>query len=223
MKIIGIAGIKHSGKSEVAAKIIEMYKDDYYIVKLHFALPIKKILAYFVKEVTDCSEEQSLEYFNDPKLKEKEILEIGATPRLLMTTFGTDFIRQLNSNLWINATNNSIKKLKEIEKTLNKEVIIIIDDIRFENELNFIRQINAKVIFIAREYSTIYPSFFDKLKIQYKVWRKKIHISEKGLYHLKDKNDIIILNDSNLYALWEKIKYLCDFENNGENNVSNAN
>lgn len=211
MKVIGISGIKQSGKSEVAAKIIELNENNYEIVKLHFALPIKNILAYFVREVTDCTKEQSLEYFNNPNLKEQEILEIGVTPRYLMTMFGTDFIRKLKDNLWINATNNQIKKLVELEKISNRKFMVIIDDIRFENELNFVRQIGGQVIFVAREYNTLKPSLYQQLITKYKIWRGKIHISEKGLYnHIKDK-DIVLLNDSSLYSLWAKVKLLCKF------------
>lgn len=210
MKVIGICGVKKSGKSEVAKEIEKMYVGTK-VVRLPFASIIKQIMANFVSSVTNIQYNDALELFNNPDKKELIIKEIGTSPRVLMTSFGTDFARKLNPNIWVNAINNTINKLNQLTYThiANNDIVIIIDDVRFENELSFLRSINADIIFVARNFETIRPSPLVKMIMYFKILFGKMHISEKGLYHLISYTDIVIVNKGTLLELNEKVNVLC--------------
>lgn len=219
MKVIGICGVKKSGKSEVAKEIEKMYVGTK-VVRLPFASIIKQIMANFVSSVTNIQYNDALELFNNPDKKELIIKEIGTSPRVLMTSFGTDFARKLNPNIWVNAINNTINKLNQLTYThianngtivhsANNDIVIIIDDVRFENELSFLRSINADIVFVARNFETLRPSPLVKMIMYFKILFGKMHISEKGLYHLISYTDIVIVNKGTLLELNEKVNVLC--------------
>jgi hypothetical protein len=114
--------------------------------------------------------------------------------RKIYQYYGTDLCRYINNNLWIDLLNNNINKI--INKQNNG---IIIDDIRFENELNNIYYIsqkhNLKPISIYVEYS--------------KVINNDTHDSEQ-VDNLKNIVDFIYNRDTNSFIKRTKCSF--DFQ-----------
>lgn len=68
--------------------------------------------------------------------------KINITPRELMQYLGTDVIRNIDPNIWINLLDKTLKKRSQ-NCGLN---IIAITDVRFKNEVDYIRNNNGLII-----------------------------------------------------------------------------
>lgn len=213
VKYIGLCGVKGSGKSTLAKIISEQYNEDgYKVFTVPFADGIKNTLSFFVSDSLGIDYQTAMEYFIDPNKKEIIIPDIGASPRTLMCSFGTDFIRNIDSDFWITYTKNKIQQ-KISDYSSQKKLLFIFDDIRFENELEYVMQL-GEVYFISR--TELYESsFFSGLKKI--LCGEKKHRSEKGLYHLGTP-EMTIINNGDFKDLKEKYVRLQpptqrDFEN----------
>ena len=128
--IIGLSGLKGSGKSTAANFLVE---DGF--VKMSFAEPIKRMLA--------CVGLSSEELYGDRKQEPSYILD-GKTPRYAMQTLGTEWGRDLISpNIWVNIIKNGIKELGGN--------FIVIDDCRFPNEIAMILDMKGIIVYIDRD------------------------------------------------------------------------
>jgi hypothetical protein len=140
-KIIGLVGRAGAGKSYLADQFvayIKHYYRDYPFLnslsvdKLSFATPLKKMLATLIGE--DLVFE-----------KDKEIVHpiLGKSTRYALQTLGTEWGRNLiNPDIWANYLKHRI----QYEIGINK--IIIIDDVRFENEVKTVQDLGGTVIAI---------------------------------------------------------------------------
>lgn len=187
MKLIGLTGLKRSGKDTMYNYIKEKINQD--VISLAFAKPLKDIC----KIVFDLSEEQL--YGN---LKEEEDERYGITPRVIMQKVGTELFRnkfsevfpELNydKNIWIKTLENQLKKYKNTEK------IIFITDVRFKNEYDLVKKHNGIIINIEREG----------------LENKDSHISENELkneeYDYKIKNENLEDYYKKIRELYNKIK-----------------
>ena len=127
-RIIGICGPARSGKDTLADSFVEIFKE--YKVKtqkLSFAKELKYECKSFVKRTL------GIDVFTEVT-EEKDII------RPLLVTWGTHVRRKLNDNVWIDA----------LAKRMHSNKIIIISDVRFENEFNWIKERGGKIIFINR-------------------------------------------------------------------------
>ena len=127
-RIIGICGPARSGKDTLADSFVEIFKE--YKVKtqkLSFAKELKYECKSFVKRTL------GIDIFTEVT-EEKDII------RPLLVTWGTHVRRKLNDNVWIDA----------LAKRMHSNKIIIISDVRFENEFNWIKERGGKIIFINR-------------------------------------------------------------------------
>lgn len=123
--LIGLAGLKRSGKSTVAGML-----RDYGFVEDSFAYPIRCAVAQILGISLAKLEEE----------KERIIPEIGTTPRRMMQTLGTEWGRCLvDSNLWLLSMHWRMEG-----------VDTVISDVRFNNEAEFIRQRGGKVVRVDR-------------------------------------------------------------------------
>lgn len=127
MKIIGIMGALSSGKSTAAQVLVE----DYGFVRLRMADILKDML-----RTLGLSAEEV-----DGRLKETPNgLLCGKTPRHAMQTLGTEWGRQLiGDQVWVNATLLKIANIREVNPGAN----IVIDDIRFMNEVDMVESFKA--------------------------------------------------------------------------------
>lgn len=127
-RIIGICGPARSGKDTLADSFAEIFKE--YKVKtqkLSFAKELKYECKSFVKRTL------GIDIFTEIT-EEKDII------RPLLVTWGTHVRRKLNDNVWIEA----------LEKRMHSNKIVIISDVRFENEFNWVKKQGGKIIFVNR-------------------------------------------------------------------------
>lgn len=190
MTIIGITGLKGSGKDTIADYLVQNYE----FIKVAFADFIKNAL----KELFDWDDED----FSQDK-KEIEDTYWGVTPRKMCQEVGTEFLRihckdlispkfflpngeNYQGTFHIKRINKEIKKLLEVNKNVN----IVFSDIRFQDEIDYIKKIGGKIIRLSRDNSNK-NEFSD-------------HISEKNILDLKNV-DYEISNNENILLLFKKI------------------
>ena len=134
-KIIGIAGKANAGKTTAA----EFIANKYDFRRVAIMDPLKKGLAEFTG--------LPLQMFYDQDIKEIDIPEYNnKSLRYMMQFVGTECFRNnFGSDFWVN------RMLLEIE-SLNKEGVgnIVIDDIRFQEEAEMVKELCGDVIFISR-------------------------------------------------------------------------
>lgn len=167
--IIGFAGPAGCGKSESAYMITN---ELYYGEVLSFATPMKSCLADLFRF------KRSQLYTSEGK--EAIDPRYGVSPRTLMQQFGTEFVRKVVPDLWWILMDQSIAKTTGP---------ILIDDVRFNDEANFIRSLGGKIVHIVGRNADIENSD---------------HKSEKGIFKLD--RDITIDNSGTLSDLKTAIK-----------------
>jgi hypothetical protein len=146
---------------------------------LSFAEPIKRMTVEFL---------ESLGYSRDKSIslawvdKESVVPEIGLSSRYIQQTLGTEWGRTLvDSEIWVTSLKIRAKRFDRI----------VVDDVRFENEANAIKEMGGEMWFIRR------PS----------VMINSDHASDGAL----DKwtgFDHFIQNDGTLHEFREKINAL---------------
>lgn len=178
LEIIGLTGKKFHGK-DTAANIIAKYSTSN-VIRLSFAQPIKQALS-FIHVIP-------MDYFNDPDLKEKPLPDWnGRTPRELAQWLGTDIYRNMfDRNIWIKNMELRIKKYLNSEM----DTLILITDVRFEDEAEFVKNIGGNIWKIDR--SQIIPISSD------------FHESEDGISD--NMVDIFFDNNRDIGFLEEQIK-----------------
>lgn len=169
--VIGIAGLARTGKDTVTNFILSQIGGYRY----SFADPMRDMLKAIGVDLSD-------PYWQDRK--EVPIPALGASPRRLMQTLGTEWGRELiNPNLWL---------ILAKQRLLSFGPGMIISDVRFENEASWIRDIGGLVIHVIRPSAT---------KIDE-------HVSEAGV--VVNDLDLVILNDGTLEQLYDKVKETLD-------------
>lgn len=182
--IIAVIGKKRSGKDTFADYLV----NNYGFKKYGFGNPVKEIC----KLMFDFSQEQI-----DTDLKEEKDIRWNITPRetfqIIGTEFGRNFINQKLPNL--NCYNEQfwIRKFelwyyKQIK--LNPNIKIVISDVRFLNEFECLKKLNAVFVKISRN-----TGLLDN------------HISENDLNNISSHNiDITIDNNLSLQDFYGKIQ-----------------
>lgn len=202
VKYIGICGTKGSGKTTLANIIIEeLNKKGHNVIVQPFAKGIKEVLANTVATINNIPYNEAIQYFITPELKETIIPGINTTARHMMIAFGTDFVRNINEDLWITYTRN---QLETIIAENNNTLYVIFDDIRFENEHDFVKHtLNGNMLYITKDTSAFNKNVFAKIK-QWLINYCK-HKSEMGLYHLCNSDSERIINIGTLQELKQQI------------------
>ena len=133
--LIGFSGKKGSGKSYFADYLV----NNKLFIKLSFASPLKEI----TKILFNLSDED----VKDPIKKELINPKFNASPRELMQWLGTDIMREefnkkfnYSGSIWIDNVKDRVKTLLDN----NKDVVI--DDVRFQNEVDMIHSLGGIVI-----------------------------------------------------------------------------
>jgi hypothetical protein len=193
--IMGVCGLKRAGK-DTLAKLIQQNNPKFRIT--HFADKLKQ----FSSEIFD------IEYkrFEENDLKEKPfdipihmddflsdmrsvtglILfsknKIAKNPRELLQFFGTEYVREVSANYWIDTTLSSI----------GPDESVLVGDCRFVNEEKAIKKMNGSVIKVVR---------FNDGNIEFTT--KDMHPSEVEVAHIEA--DLTILNPTGNIPFLEKI------------------
>lgn len=139
--IIGLAGLKGSGKSAVADAIVARLSAEK-SYKLPFAAGLKLMLRTLLVNANVNDVDQ---YIYGDKKEEPLYVLGGQTARYAMQTLGTEWGRELISeNLWTNITMARAMSLESVGAT------VVIDDVRFPGELQAIKQAKGVVFNIVR-------------------------------------------------------------------------
>ncbi len=123
-KIVGILGPAASGKSTASVYLVEKYGARRY----SFAHPLKKI----VRQAFDLTKDQ---VWGSQAIKEKIDPRYGVSPRWLLQKIGTEGIRNtLGPDFWWKLCLEQIMQ--------DKPDLAVIDDCRFENEVDGLLALN---------------------------------------------------------------------------------
>lgn len=169
--VIGIHGRARSGKDTVAHFILSTRGGHVY----SFADPIRAMLRPLGIDMSD-------PYWL--ARKEDDIPALGVSPRRLMQTLGTEWGRELiNPDLWL---------ILAKQRLLAYGAGMIIPDVRFENEAEWIRSQGGRIIHVTRPGNvSVAP-----------------HASEGGV-QLKDE-DFRIINGGTLEDLQHTVREIFD-------------
>jgi hypothetical protein len=128
IKLIGISGKKGCGKTFAADYLIR----EFGYTRVKFADPIKSMLK--TAGLTDIQLE------GEEKETPCELLG-GKTPRWAMQTLGTEWGRTLiHENLWVDLWRS------EVERLLNGQTHVVVDDLRFNNELSVVKSLGGVTV-----------------------------------------------------------------------------
>lgn len=177
-KIIGVTGIAGSGKDTFALAIKESEKNTDVFA---FAGPLKeacKILFNF-----------SHGQLHDPILKEVHDERWDKSPRQILQWLGTDILRtHINQDFFV------LNMKQRIDAS--KADYIIISDVRFDNEAEFIRSLGGKVIKIERNMDAN----------DGKTTKHSGHITEKGIS--KHLIDAVIENNGSIEEFQNRVLFV---------------
>jgi hypothetical protein len=133
--IVGIAGKKGVGKSTLANYLV----DKGFFYPASFAAPLKQMVRVLLQEIGVAG----VDINAAEQDKEAIIDKIGESYRTLLQTLGTDWGRNLNSDIWLLCAEHRLKRLYQAN--------IIFDDLRFANEADFIRERGGLIIHLGRD------------------------------------------------------------------------
>jgi dephospho-CoA kinase len=170
LPVIGIAGKARSGKDTTAEFIAARLPIERYAL----ADPIRGMLHAIGINMND-------DYWKERK--EEVIPALGKSPRMMMQTLGTEWGRKLvNPHIWV---------MMAHQRLMNAKQTLVITDVRFNNEADWVRSMNGVIIHV------------DNPRID----PVSGHSSEKGVE--RKENDIVLLNDGTLEDLQLKVREIC--------------
>lgn len=176
--LIGFSGKKGSGKSYFADYLV----NHKLFIKLSFASPLKEI----TKILFNLSDED----VKDPIKKELINPKFNASPRELMQWLGTDIMREefnkkfnYSGSIWIDSVKDKVKTLLDN----NKDVVI--DDVRFQNEVDMIHSLGGIVINLRNDLdntlnnsTSTHSSENQKLTFNYEFVNDKSYSNTYNIY-----------------------------------------
>jgi len=167
MNVIGVAGFIGSGKGTVGEILVEQgYK------QLSFAGHLKDAVSAIFRwprNLLEGDTQESREFREtvDPFWSKKFGYDV--TPRIILQKFGTDVCRNnFLDTIWVDS----------LEAEIYKHDKVVITDVRFPNEIDFLSKLGATIIHVDREETR--PEWYDLLindPDQLKL-RSDIHPSE---------------------------------------------
>lgn len=171
--VIGLHGRARAGKDTVANFILA-HRGGYIY---SFADPIRRMLVPLGIDMND-------PYWQERK--EEVIPAIGVSPRRMMQTLGTEWGRELiNPELWL---------ILAKQLLLNCGPGMVIADVRFENEAEWVRSQGGRVIHIERPGNVAVEA----------------HASEAGIEFKGEEGDFKIINGGSLGDLQQTIREVFD-------------
>ena len=199
-QLIGICGFIHSGKTAVAKVLNSEF--NYHII--NFSDSIKEIASLLFDwdlNLLQGNTKESKEF----REKEDEFLTTSLgktiTPRNILQKIGTECFRKgLHSDIWIVCLK---KKLMNLPDNSN----VVIPDVRFKNEISFLKNLSNSKLWNIRRYEN--PVWWEeaikKNLGEANTLSADIHPSEYSWIFDDSFYDEIIINDSNLEGLKKKV------------------
>lgn len=192
--IIGIHGKLRSGKDTVARLLSEKFIElGFKTRKRAFADSLREVVEKIIcverKFVDDSYSTQSLDFTEEQK--NTYIPEFDLTIGQMLQHLGTETMRDhFNINVWVNSLWLNIKDIYENE-------IVIVTDVRFINEVKFLRDTGCILINVEGKPTTQTDE----------STRDKNHSSETSLDSFNEY-DFVIKNDGTLDELKNKINFI---------------
>lgn len=180
--IIGLVGFIGCGKGTVADILV----DEYGFHKFSFADALKDAVALLFgwpRHLLEGDTDESRKFRETTDTFWSKKFGYPVTPRHILQVFGTEAMRDnLNKNIWVHI----------LERRIQGYENVVIPDTRFENEIQFIRDNNGKMMWVKR--GTM-PSNEEIASM---------HISERAW--LDQGIDNVIYNDGTIHDLSCQIK-----------------
>jgi hypothetical protein len=144
MNLIGIVGFIGSGKDTVANKFVEAG-----CIHDSFANPLKDVCAStfgWDRALLEGDSTESREFRETPDMFWTRKTGIpNFTPRLALQLLGTDVMRNhFHQDIWIDSLEYRLRRKGESK-------CVVISDARFRNELDLIKNLGGKIIWVQRE------------------------------------------------------------------------
>lgn len=144
MNLIGIVGFIGSGKDTVANKFV-----DAGCVHDSFANPLKDVCAStfgWDRTLLEGDTTESREFRETPDIFWTRKTGIpNFTPRLALQLLGTDVMRNhFHQDIWLNSLEYRLRRKGSAK-------CVVISDARFRNELDLIKNLGGKIIWVQRE------------------------------------------------------------------------
>jgi hypothetical protein len=194
--IIGLLGFISSGKGTAGEILTEIS-----FTPLSFAGSLKdSVSAIFgwPRNLLEGDTEESRDFRETVDLFWSKKFGKEVTPRYILQIFGTEVCRNnLLDNIWVDS----------LERKIYEHNNVVITDVRFDNEIDFIKSLGGVLIQIDRKETR--PDWFHSIADLKKLEELQIHPSEYVWYG-NDKIDYIIDNDSDLIDLEWKIYDIID-------------
>jgi len=172
MTLVGLCGFAGSGKSTVAQYLVR----EHGFTRISFAAAVKDITAILFQWDRDSLEgttPETREWRMQPDPFWSERLGEGWTPRKALQFVGTDLCRNhLHQNIWIDLVVAKIHRL-------GPEAKVVIDDVRFVNEVHALEQAGAHLLVVHRRQDdgSYFPSREHAL-----LWSSSPHITTTTLH-----------------------------------------
>lgn len=185
--IIGLTGRAGCGKDTVADFLVETHG----FIKLAFADPLRD----GAKAMLGLTDEELSRREN----KEALIEWLGCSPRHVLQTLGTEWGRELiHPDLWLRITERRVERVLAMPPCQHINGIVL-SDVRFENEADWVRRIGGTVWNINRPRAGL---FGDSAR----------HVSEQSLpIH---EADLILHNTGDLDQLFDLATFNLDIRMN---------
>ena len=202
-QLIGLVGLIGSGKGTVA----NMFSESDGYVEDSFAKPLKDVTAAIFgwpRHLLEGDTTESREFRNTPDIFWSRKTDIpNFTPRLALQLIGTDVLRgHFHDKIWVDSLEYRLRCHPENTK-------VVISDARFRNEVDLIRQMNGKIIWIQRGEL---PDWWETAKTAHEnaISRKIMKTKYKDV-HESEWNwagypvDYVIKNDGSIEDLETKV------------------
>jgi hypothetical protein len=177
MSVISFIGLKGSGKDEAIKACASLNP-----VVVKMADPLKEMLRAML--TIQRVDKALIERYIEGDLKEQPSRHFGgASPRHAMQTLGTEWGRDLMcKDLW---TNMMVDRVRDLT---SKGYLVMLSDVRFQNELDFLKDFDCVTIRIERDQNRPVD----------------LHESERNIDKLD--HDFVITNNGTLAGFHEKVR-----------------
>jgi len=204
MELVGLCGFAGSGKSTVAQYLVR----EHGYTRISFAAAVKDITAILFqwdRASLEGTTPETREWRMQPDPFWSERFGEGWTPRKALQFVGTDLCRNhLHQNIWIDLVLAKIQRLGPDAK-------VVIDDVRFVNEVRALTDAGAQLLVVHRRQDD--GSYFPSREHAF-LWSSAPHITATTLHasewdwlQVRDIKEMpSLLNAGNYTALYRQVE-----------------